>query len=390
MNWTGGRLRRHSDRKGILSHTQRQNFAKSRQRVNDRGSRQPVSFPGFLDLRDELTMDDTELVEEKQDDPPLNNPFHNPSKHRFLQSPDWAAVSLSRPLSIKFAPVEEVKRFGKRRKLNDADRQRLSTANGRPIPALFHSRRKARRLPSEQDAYSSDQIQIQIDGQPTDLHRQSNIRPEITPSHHSSESISLGQSISAAPRSSAHNHQQDKLKSPWQGLNGLRSSLDYPANASRAPSTIPETIILQDATFTSPSGITIRHRPFHNMNIQNAKSTQLSRQTLTPPEATNRILPRPFSIEDQVLTKQRGLDSYSDTAKHDISRSLSLVSTLIAFPLDETQHVSSWRPKPRLIDTPLTNHPSPDTGFSGHPDPEGVRVFGQLVRLNTDAGISTI
>lgn len=324
--------------------------------------------------------------------PPLNTPLHNSSKHRFLQNPDWAAVSLSRPLSIKFAPVEEVERFGKRRRLNDADRQRLSTAYGRPIPALFHSRRKAQRLSSERDVYSSGQIQIQIDGQPTGLHLQSNIISEITPSHHSSESIMLGQSISAPPHSSAHTHQQVKVKSPWQGLDGLRSSLDYPANASRAsraPSTIPETIILQDATFTSPSGISIRDRSFHNMNSQNAGSTQRNRQTLTPPGATNPSLPRPFTIDGQVLTKQRGLDSYSDTDQHDISRSLSLVSTLIAFPLNETQHASSWRPEPRLIDTPLTNHPSHDTDFSGLPEAKGVRVFGQLVRLNTDAGIST-
>jgi hypothetical protein len=322
--------------------------------------------------------------------PPLNTPLHNPSKHRFLQSPEWAAVSLSRPLNIKFAPVEEVERFGKRRKLNDADRQRLSTANGGPIPGLFHSRRKARRFSSERDVYSSDQIQIQIDGQLTDLHRQSNIRPDITPSHRSPGSIILGQSISASPRSSAHTHQQNKLKSSWQRLDGLRSSHDYPANASRSPSTIPETIIFQDATFTTPSGITIRDRPFHNMNSQNARSTQRNRHTLTPPGATNPILPRPFAIDDQVLTDQRGMDSYSDTDQHDISRSLSLVSTLIAFPLNETQHVSSWRPEPRLIDTPLTNYPSRDTYFSGLPEPKGVRVFGQLVRLSTDAGISTI
>ncbi|KAJ5965767.1 hypothetical protein N7481_012481 [Penicillium waksmanii] len=309
MNWTGGQLRRHSDRKGILSQFQRQNFAKSRQRANDRGSRQPVTFPGFLNLRDRLTVDEgTELVEEKQDDssPPLNIPLHNPSKHRFLQSSDWAAVSLSRPLSIKFAPAEEVERFGKRRKLNDADRQRLSAVNGRPIPALFHSRRKARRLSSERDIYLSDQIQIQIDGQPTDLHRQSNIRPEITPSHRSSESIILGQSISAAPRSSAHTHQQDKLKSPWQGLGGLRSSLDYPTNASRALSTIPETIILQDATFTTPSGITVRGRSFHKINNQNTKSTQRNRQTLTPPGGTIRFY-RDLSLLTTKFLQSKGV-----------------------------------------------------------------------------------
>jgi hypothetical protein len=326
--------------------------------------------------------------------PPLNTPLHNPSKHRFLQIPDWAAVSLSRPLNIKFTPVEEFERFGKRRKLNDVDRQRLSTADGRLIPALFRSRRNARQFSSERDAFASDQIQIQIDGQPTDLHQQSNISPEITPSHRSSQSIILGQSIPAVPHSSSHYHQQVKPKTVWQGLSSLRSGFDCPANASRAPSTIPETIILQDdMEFTTPSGVTSRDRQFHNINSQHTKSTQRIRQTLTPPRPTNPNLPRHFAIDDQVLTEQRDQDSYLNTNQHDISRSPSLVSTLIAFPLNEarihsTQNASSWRPEPRLMDTPITNHPSHDTDFEGPPEPKGVRVFGQLFRMNTDAGIS--
>lgn len=66
MNWTGGQLRRHSARKGILSQTQRQNFAKSRQLGNDRVSHQPVSFPPFLNLRDKHP-EESEVVVEKQD-----------------------------------------------------------------------------------------------------------------------------------------------------------------------------------------------------------------------------------------------------------------------------------------------------------------------------------
>lgn len=64
MNWTGGQLRRHSARKGVLSKTQRHNFAKSRQLANDRSSRKPVSFPGFLSRRDEFGLDDLTEVQE--------------------------------------------------------------------------------------------------------------------------------------------------------------------------------------------------------------------------------------------------------------------------------------------------------------------------------------
>lgn len=62
MNWTGGQLRRHSARKGILSKTQRKNFAKSRQLVTDRPSHQVISFPSFLDLRGKKTETERETL----------------------------------------------------------------------------------------------------------------------------------------------------------------------------------------------------------------------------------------------------------------------------------------------------------------------------------------
>jgi hypothetical protein len=52
MNWTGGQLRRHSARQGILSKTQRQNFAKSRQEESNRVPRQPSTFCGVADPND--------------------------------------------------------------------------------------------------------------------------------------------------------------------------------------------------------------------------------------------------------------------------------------------------------------------------------------------------
>lgn len=49
MNWTGGQLRRHSARQGILSKTQKQSFATSRQQASERVSRQPSTFRGVPD-----------------------------------------------------------------------------------------------------------------------------------------------------------------------------------------------------------------------------------------------------------------------------------------------------------------------------------------------------
>lgn len=83
-------------------------------------------------------------------------------KHQLLQDPDWAAVSAARPLEIAFAPPEEIERFGKRRKLDDRDRKRLSAAHGgRPLPSLLRAR--------EIDAlWNTDleRLQICINGHP--------------------------------------------------------------------------------------------------------------------------------------------------------------------------------------------------------------------------------
>jgi hypothetical protein len=48
MNWTGGQLRRHSARQGILSKTQNQKFGKSRQQASN-APRQPSTFRGVPD-----------------------------------------------------------------------------------------------------------------------------------------------------------------------------------------------------------------------------------------------------------------------------------------------------------------------------------------------------
>lgn len=86
-------------------------------------------------------------------------------KRQLLSQPDWAAVSATRPLEIAFTPVEEIERFGKRRKLNDNDRRRL-TANPYGASNFFgppESHRRKRNPSSVID--SIENIHIEIDGQ---------------------------------------------------------------------------------------------------------------------------------------------------------------------------------------------------------------------------------
>ncbi|KAJ5549401.1 hypothetical protein N7513_006635, partial [Penicillium frequentans] len=164
MNWTGGQLRRYSARPGVLSKTQRQNFAKSRQLTSSRASAQPTPFRRFPDG---FSKDGTgELAEANQATGPgkfrsakdLPNDRLGVLKRRLLQQPDWAAVSVARPLEIEFPSVEEVGQVAKRRKLTDLDRKRLSAHGNSTIPEFYK-----RRLPSS-ESFGLGQVKIRIDG----------------------------------------------------------------------------------------------------------------------------------------------------------------------------------------------------------------------------------
>lgn len=61
MNWTGGQLRRHSAKKGVLTKAQRHKFANSRQ-LSGRASYQPSPFRGLPDL----TTEDKEIGADSQ------------------------------------------------------------------------------------------------------------------------------------------------------------------------------------------------------------------------------------------------------------------------------------------------------------------------------------
>ncbi|KAJ5119174.1 hypothetical protein N7448_010881 [Penicillium atrosanguineum] len=128
-----------------------------------------------------------------------SRPHLDTVKRQLLQDPDWATVCAARPLEIAFTPAEEIEQFGKRRKLNDRDRKRLSAAHGHyslsSLATLCRNGRDA--SPRKVD---SDQIKIRIDGRPAGLHSGSQGKSTSVPS---SQSMLLDHETSQISHSSA-------------------------------------------------------------------------------------------------------------------------------------------------------------------------------------------
>ncbi|KAJ5475643.1 hypothetical protein N7539_007930 [Penicillium diatomitis] len=190
MNWTGGQLHRHLTRPGNLSQAQKQHFFQSRQQSSgnirldqDRlkiGQDIDDSQPGDTvthDLHDPERGGTEEVINGKSSlptrstDPPFTERHDHLErlKRRLLEDTDWAVVSAARPLQIKFTVDREIDRFGKRRRLNDTDRQRMLDANtGQGHSTLFTTTGR----PSRARAKSPDPIRIRITKPPFDPNTQ--------------------------------------------------------------------------------------------------------------------------------------------------------------------------------------------------------------------------
>ncbi|GFF83951.1 hypothetical protein IFM47457_06315 [Aspergillus lentulus] len=189
MNWTGGRLQRHSNnRSSNLARNQKQKFAKSRLR-STKDSRQapsPLEFAKFgTTLQAKSTGDETQrhgLASQTTANPSLsrlagdssvcseqvnNSQPHNRIEHikrQLLETTDWAAVGAARPLKISFTPVEEVEQFGKRRRLTEADRTRIAAVEHRAVPSEFTKSRRAPRQNITSDRLGIEGLEIKING----------------------------------------------------------------------------------------------------------------------------------------------------------------------------------------------------------------------------------
>ncbi|KAF7625507.1 hypothetical protein F9C07_3785 [Aspergillus flavus] len=139
MNWTGGRLHRHSTTNAPKHKHKGQAIRKPTQ-----GPQQVTLFHKFKQTKaqdpDKHTSNDKDNQTSHQKQSPTIlaslSPNHRSSKestrlesikHQLLAKTDWAAVSAARPLKMTFPPLEE--QFGKRRKLTEADRRRLDKSD---------------------------------------------------------------------------------------------------------------------------------------------------------------------------------------------------------------------------------------------------------------------
>ncbi|OQE38529.1 hypothetical protein PENCOP_c008G08136 [Penicillium coprophilum] len=208
MNWTGGQLQRHHNRSGLLTKTQKQNFAKLRLQ---RGTviPPPSPFSNFPDIgfkgsstrqKDEKgETNGNQVTGEPASYLTGDQSSHSGSglsevKRQLLKEPDWAAVSVTRPLELAFTPMEEVERFGKRRKLNDKDRKRLvpSNNNGSIFFEWPRHPRRSRNSSSVIDTIEED-ILFEYNGQPV---AQSNDRSVAVMNSMSSQSMLLDHEVS--------------------------------------------------------------------------------------------------------------------------------------------------------------------------------------------------
>ncbi|OGM41910.1 hypothetical protein ABOM_009795 [Aspergillus bombycis] len=175
MNWTGGRLHRHSTANAPKH--KRQAVRKPSQ-----GPQQVTLFHNFTQTKalapDEQAPNvrDNQTGHQKQSPSILTSlsPNHQSPKdstrlerikRQLLAKPDWAAVSAARPLKITFPQLEELAQFGKRRRLTEVDRRRLDKSNSQVSygeRSLF--RRGFRKNETSSEAGTIDGLEIRING----------------------------------------------------------------------------------------------------------------------------------------------------------------------------------------------------------------------------------
>ncbi|KAE8167247.1 hypothetical protein BDV40DRAFT_295831 [Aspergillus tamarii] len=177
MNWTGGRLHRHS-----TANAPKHKHKKKGIRKPTQGPQQVPLFHTFAQTKapdpDKLTPSDkdNQTSHQKQSTTTLASlsANHQSSKDstrlerikcQLLSKTDWAAVSAARPLKITFPPLEELAQFGKRRKLTEADRRRLDKPDNqvsRGEGPLF--RRGFRKNETVSEIGTIDGLEITING----------------------------------------------------------------------------------------------------------------------------------------------------------------------------------------------------------------------------------
>lgn len=278
-------------------------------------------------------------------------------KRRLLQDRDWAAVSAARPLEIAFSSAQETERFGKRRKLNDADRERLSASNrdgpsGRlPGLSIFHQRNGSYEL-----GIKRDHIKIRIDGEPAGLCSSDSQGMATSPTHPSSESMLLGHEGSASTNYVVTD--RNETINTWR-LN--RISLPPSYNRSSFSFERPRTCASLTPVINDPDPIDPCSPRVSNLGSLIADNQSCHTQVEFNPSAspgassTNAAGSlmqgrRHFTIDDQELAERLGLGITPESIRwpdYEAVNSSDTPAPSIGADILNHQKSSSWLPQPR-------------------------------------------
>lgn len=271
-------------------------------------------------------------------------------KRRLLQEPDWAAVSAARPLEIAFTSAHEAEHFGKRRKLTETDRKRLSATYGNQTTLAFSKSHywKDRVNPL-------DQIQIKITGQPGSQHPQNSQGIHTPPDRCANQGF---------PRSQIPDLPRSRLSANAQHGAHLRSDL----SASEAP---PST----ESPIQPTRRLTIEDEvlggPGHGPQLSSSHQ-QLQRDSSCSPTETLPASPTLIAIESLYTT---GTQSWLPQPTRRAFPSSPLFSRSQAVnPPARVSHVPSHNQKSSDPFTHCAEDTSPATP---------VKIFGQLVQMRS-------
>lgn len=139
-------------------------------------------------------------------------------KRQLLKETDWAAVSAARPLKMTFTPLEELERFGKRRRLTDADRRRLASSNTRLFTPEFTIPRARQREDTVSEAGAVGDMDIRINAHRSDARLIKKGSQGVSLNNESSQPMLLDR------EESEHPAQDSGAKTSWSRTNRRRTS----------------------------------------------------------------------------------------------------------------------------------------------------------------------
>ncbi|KAJ5733701.1 hypothetical protein N7493_002487 [Penicillium malachiteum] len=343
MNWTGGQLHRHS-RPGGLSKNQKQKFAKSRLTRNKTPG-ETFEFDGFPNLpfsqrdkRDTAEADQTGNSSASQAAKVFSSSTAEPGslKRSLLQQSDWAAVSVTRPLNINFTSATESARFGKRRRLTEIDRERLSIRNGDHSLLQGHRFRKNAAGTVERES-DLGHIQVRIDGH---LAGSNFGEPQTPTTHPSSNSMLLDNENENENAISSFSSSLPAHRGTSQRLTSRRLSLAPSHNRTplrlQEPMNTAGTSVVEYSddclSQIADSGVSsTNHYPsFTQLEPDHASLASIHHVSTGSPLAR----PRRFTIDDQFFAEQLQLNRKSEYSSQE-------------------QYESSYSPKERSTSPPL-------------------------------------